>query len=192
MAGRASLTRHGVTAIERTTISMGPLTMVVPEAEFDKWLAASSVGDTVIYAHGPALPQGNAVCTKARDLYDAGQLQLSQKKAERGKHYLAKRVKPAPAIDPVETEADILALEREVAGTPAGRVLDILKRCANFDRQVPSLAQLANQADLPNRQRANYLKTVLEEKGLISIHRQQGCVQVITIASSGKRTKGGV
>ena len=190
--------QSGVAAMERNIVHLGPLTMVVGMSEFDDWLGSCAVGDECTYAHGPALPAENAVCKRAYDLAMSGVLLLFQKPAPRGKYYHARRLKASGAESALEAAADEIAgadnlhREKQVAGTDAGRVLDILKRAANFNRQVPSLADLAQLAGLKDRQRARYLKDVLVDKGLIEITRKQGCVQVVTIVSSGKSTRGGV
>lgn len=187
-----SKTLYGVSELERNTVQLGPLTMVVGIEEFTEWLKLPSVGNELIYAHGPALPKDNATCKRAYEMAQAGELLLFQKPAPRGKYYHVRRVKLGAKAPQEKQGADNLHREQQVAGTDAGRVLDILKRTANFNRQVPSLADLAQLAGLKDRQRARYLKQLLENRGLIEISRKQGCVQVVTIVSSGKSTRGGV
>lgn len=190
-----SAQRQGVAATERHIAHMGPLTTFLPLPEFDKWFARALAGEMVAYAVGVGLSGGQAVCQRVRDLAEAGQLELSQcpvtgdgpvRKFEYRARRLAGRAStPAPAAPPAAER------ERQIAGTSTGRVLDELKRAANFGRCAPSLAEMQRACGLSTRSQARYQMEKLTSMGLIEITDRQGARRVVRIISSGKQTKGG-
>lgn len=191
----------GVASTERHTAHLGPLTLVVTLDDFMAWFKSSKKSDKTVYAEGPSAARGNAVFIKAYDLYASGHLEIFQPRGDRGFDFTARRTaKPlreagdAPQAE--QSALDLTAKETIIAGTELGNVLDILKRAANFGRQAPSLGDLAQLANLTTgnvgRQRARYLKGKLAKQGFIKIEAKQGCVAVVEILSSGKKTRGGV
>lgn len=188
--------QNTVAGTERHMAHMGPLTTFLPLDEFERWFSCAPVGAFVAYAVGVGLSGGQAVCARVRELAEAGHLELSQapvlgEGAGRKFEYRARRLSASvPASAKVVKAPPAAEREAGIAGTSAGRVLDELKRAANFGRCAPSLAEIQRGCGLSTRSQARYQMQKLIEMGLIEIVDRQGQRRIVRIVSSGKQTKG--
>ena len=175
------------------TASLGPLTTIVPIEDFDAWFAKAGIGDKVIYAIGFGLTRKNATCARVRELYEAGELDLNHRLGEKqGAHrrteYLATKKAPATPAPTPGAGAPAMSREERIHGTPEYALLAELKRAANFERPMPSLAELMRACNFKTRSAVRYRLEKLEDMGLIEILDRPGARRQARIISTGKTT----
>ena len=73
---------------------MGPLTRVVPVSEFEAWIGSAATGAQIAYADGYAAPRATATFHLAREMSDAGYVDLFTRKVDGRTEWLARRKRP--------------------------------------------------------------------------------------------------
>lgn len=174
-------------APETRTISIGPLSMTIALADWDRWLKAAKPSARIVYAEGPAAPRSDATFIRARAALDAGQVLLFNPKGPRGYQWIAERRADGAAAQ--EYGRLKTTITRADDQSPEQRLFSLLKRCAAFSMVCPTNEEINVVLDVGN---GRYLFKKLIKAGLIRSEDQgPSRRRRVTIAESGKRTKDG-
>lgn len=165
-------------------IIMGPLTRVVPVSEFEAWIGSAATGAQIAYADGLAAPRATATFHLAREMSDAGYVDLFTRKVDGRTEWLARRKRPVevavaarPPVEPVSDDGD------------DARLLNWLRRCANMRMPAPTNAEIANAYNLRNPSAASYLMRKLREAGAITwVDDGPAWRRSVTIVATGRST----
>lgn len=177
-------------AVARREVPMRPAvpvceSWVLPLAEVAGWFAAAAPGDTLRYACGPFLVQGQTSAF-VRDKGLDGLAHPTQTRRDDCVGFDFKVRKLADAVAPAKPPAEPdAALEA---------IFAIVERAAERERPCPSDTELARAAGLATRAQAAWRMTQLREAGRIASEKvtgRAGAERIVTIVATGKRTARG-
>lgn len=173
--------------------------------QFAHWAATASPQARFAYHEGSSLPRRSPAVALARELYDDGEVLLSQApRPGGGRLYLAiKRAVPQPPLDGfghdgaaarrARAEQAIIrrarfAVAQDGLGDKARRMLATLREAARLGIACPSNTDLAWHIDLARAKDAGRLVRQLVDAGLIGLGRGPCGGRVITDALTGRAT----
>ncbi len=143
------------------------LTTYVDARELERKFHSARPGERVTYALGPAVSLNAATAALVRNWHDQGLCLLLREREEGGRgfrYFVQKRARETAqrreiAVDPI-------------AGRPEAKLLQVLIAIAGRGGVLPSLDILADRADLPSRNAADYRLRLLVKGGFVRIHRE--------------------
>lgn len=148
-------------------------------------LRNASVGQSFVYAKGPALDPGHAVVRLVQEEQAAGRVSTNLRRSGDDLHYLVRvleKARKAMAAAPIEAPA--IRLHHD-----AQRVFDLLERVVAEAKPCPSNDRIAEALGLRDRQAARYRFDQLVAAGLIKvIEPARFGPRIIEITATGKRT----
>jgi hypothetical protein len=167
------------------TISVGPLSMTIQIADWDRFVKTAKPGAKIVYAEGPAAPRSDATFIRARAAFDAGQVLLFTAKGPRGHQWIAeRRAEGARGREMGRHKATIVRADDQ---SPEQRLFSYLKRCANFAMPCPTNEEINAAIDVRN---GKYLFRKLIEAGLIRSEDQgPNRRRRVTIVATGLFTR---
>lgn len=142
------------------------LTTYVDARELEQKFRTARPGERVTYALGPAVSLNATTAAMVRDWHDRGLCLLLREREEggRGFRYFVQKRKP-------EAERRDITVN-PIAGRPEAKLLAVLTAIAGRGGVLPSLDILADRADLPSRNAADYRLRLLVKGGFVRIHRE--------------------
>lgn len=145
---------------------IGPLTTYVDPAELERAFRRANAGERVTYAIGPSLsPSATARLMVAR-WQEQGLCHMARHREGTGwRYFIEKRPNAAASANEVSEG-------RSISGRPEHQLLLVLVDIAEAGRALPSLDLLADRAELPHRQAADYRLRLLVEGGFIRLRRE--------------------
>lgn len=185
-------------------------TLYVDAGQLAVAFARLPVGQSLIYARGPVLDQGNAAVRMVADWRAAGTANchtLGRDADGQLRHGVVKRAAPSAgnrqagggassagsAAGSPKAGLD-LRVRLEAAGfagatlRDAEAVLRLIMARARAGRLCPSHAEVAEELQLRDRQRAAYLLRQLNKAGLIEIWSRNGAARVVSITGTRLHT----
>lgn len=173
---------------ERFTLK---LALAAPVEELEGWLDTASPQDSTIYAVGIDLPRESAAVKLARDWAAQGKVSLTQRRdpdnRARWQYLMQKRACGAGGVVVARNPRKMDSL----SAAQSGKLLNLLRLCAERGQDCPSNMRLARALGLPSgdrgRGRARYLLDILVETGAVVIE-SHGCnaPRVVTIIAEGR------
>lgn len=151
---------------ESAQYRIGPLTTYRDAADLEREFRRADVGGRIVYAMGPALTAGATIPAMMRQWQAQGLCHLSRVKRDGIWHYFAEK-RPMAV-----TAMNVVSAKQSIAGTPEEQLLNVLVGLAEAGRALPSLDLLADRADLPHRQAADYRLRLLVEGGFVRLRRE--------------------
>lgn len=143
------------------------LTTYVDARELERKFKAARPGERVTYALGPAVSLNAATAAMVRAWHDQGLCLLLREREEGGRgfrYFVQKRAR--------ETGQRQEAAADTIVGRPEAKLLQVLIAIAGRGGVLPSLDILADRADLPSRNAADYRLRLLIKGGFVRIHRE--------------------
>lgn len=159
---------------------IAPLTTYVDAAEMETLFQRAAAGERVTYAIGPAVSLTATTAALVRRWHDKGLCDLHRERETAGRgfrYFIQKR-----HVAAVEPKSDSPA--GSIDGRPEARLLRVLTGVAETGGPMPSLDLLAERAQLPHRQAADYRLRLLVEGGFITI-RRKGINRFVEILKTG-------
>ncbi|MYL99576.1 hypothetical protein GR702_17585 [Novosphingobium sp. FGD1] len=147
---------------------IGPLTTYVDAAELERRFRKARAGERVTYAIGPAVSLTAATAALVRAWHDEGLCHLLRERENDGRgfrYFLQKR-------HGATTSANSAAVACPIEGRPEARLLQVLADIAEGGGPLPSLDLLADRAELPTRNAADYRLRLLVEGGFVRVRRE--------------------
>ncbi|TCM40086.1 hypothetical protein [Novosphingobium sp. ST904] len=152
---------------EKAHYRIPALTTYVDACELERKFQCARPGERVTYALGPAVSLNAATAAMVRTWHDQGLCLLLREREEGGRgfrYFVQKRAREAAHRQ--ETPAD------PIAGRPEAKLLQVLVAIAGRGGVLPSLDVLADRADLPSRNAADYRLRLLVKGGFVRIRRE--------------------
>lgn len=146
---------------------IGPLTTYVDASELERMFRKARAGERVTYAIGPAVSLSAATASLVRAWHDEGLCHLLREREEggRGFRYFVQKRHGAT------TRANSASSTCPIEGRPEAKLLHVLADIAQAGGMLPSLDLLAERADLPTRNAADYRLRLLVEGGFVRVRR---------------------
>lgn len=164
--------------------SLGPLTTYAEPGELREWIRSAAPGDRDTYAIGPALSENAEAKRIAAAAYERGEVDLFQKREGRGWRYIIVKLAPDAARPRRGGRQTRLRLDPDFEASDAGRLFRLLCERARDGLPLPSLTEMAEMADLPDRHAADYRLRCLAKSGRVVI-RGKGDAREIEIVGKG-------
>lgn len=170
---------------EGVRFAIGPLTLWTAPEELRAWLSSAAPGDRCTYAIGPALAD-HPTRRLAADAAKRGEVHLFQERDGKGLRYgIEKR---PPSAEAGGATVHRLRIDAGFAASPEGRLYRVLTEIARAGLALPNYSELAELADLTDRQAAHYRLCLLQKQGRVLV-RGQGETREIEIAGKGWVTR---
>lgn len=147
---------------------IGPLTTYVDAAELERNFRRARAGQRVTYAIGPAVSLTATTAALARAWHDEGLCYLHREREATGRGFLYFVQKRHAAT----TKANAVSAACPIRGRPEEKLLHVLTDIAERGGLLPSLDLLADRAELPTRNAADYRLRLLVEGGFVQVRRE--------------------
>lgn len=151
--------------------------------DVEMWVASADVGAELVYAWGSAPPRDRAAWTRARALFDEGEVRLHDRRRPSGgrEWYMVKRQAPVGS-QAVPAESDPVPETEEAA------VLRVLGRHVRLGMHCPTNAEIGRQVELSAPQVAYRIRLLRAARLILMEERGPGQRRICTI--NGKSTPG--
>lgn len=146
---------------------IGPLTMYVDVADLEKQFRRARANEQVTYAVGPCVTLTAPTAALVRSWHDQGLCYLRREREEGGqgfRYFVQKRIGAT-------TKVNLVSAAFSIRGRPEAKLLEVLVAVAERGVRLPSLDMLADRADLPSRNAADYRLRLLIEGGFVRVRR---------------------
>lgn len=175
----------------RAQLRVAPLCMAIGVVEYRAWMGRAQAGERITFAQGPALDNQRDIVVLVKEHQARGLVRFFRKRrGEDDFNFIVERLAPE-AADPAVQRArakDGRSLAPDPESEP-GKVLALLRRCANLDQPCPTNREIALRCGLNDEERARYLVRQLAEGGHVAIeNRGPRLTRIVTIAETKRST----
>ena len=159
-------------------------TFYAPAAQVEANLQAAKVGQRFVYATGPTLDPRHETVRVVKRWQEQGLALLNFARRDGKGQYLVTR---CAAAQPERARRKPAPIDPEMLETVAGRLLRILRICADSGLPCPSDADLGAQLGL-DRKAAGYQLSLLAAAGHVEVTNPAPRKRVVRIVATGRAT----